>query len=624
MKILVFHQYYLMTGQAGGSRFNELARLWSDAGHQVTVIAGTVDYSTGKSPDTYRRRWITEEQDGPVKVLRCHVPTTYSKSYLGRMWAFFGFTLSAGTAALGQRDADVVIATSPPLITPIPAWLSSRLRRNPARWFFEIRDLWPESAVTTGVLKKGAALTRLLYRLEQWACESADRINVLTPAFRDDLVKRGLAPESKICFVPNGADVESFKPGPRENSVRKELGWGDRFVVMYAGAHGRANAVGQLIDAAELLKNQPEILIACVGDGPERAALEARAKERGLKNIVFHGSQPKSRMPAIVQACDVGAAVLQNNPTFRTVYPNKVFDYMACARPTLLAVDGVARKLVCDDARAGVFVEPENAGAIADSIRSLHCDPALRERLGKSGHAYVHANCTRDALAHKYLDEMTRPLPSMNQRGWRRLVKRAVDRAAGAAGLVASAPVMAAVAAAVRLDVGSPVLFVQERPGLHGRPFKLVKFRTMRSASGPDGKPLPDEKRLTSLGQFLRSLSLDELPQLWNVAKGELSLVGPRPLLMQYLGRYSADQSRRHDVLPGITGWAQVNGRNALSWDEKFALDTWYADNWSLLLDAKILAKTVWQVLARQGVSQQGHATMPEFMGSAPERGEAA
>ncbi len=151
---------------------------------------------------------------------------------------------------------------------------------------------------------------------------------------------------------------------------------------------------------------------------------------------------------------------------------------------------------------------------------------------------------------------------------------------------------------------------------------RSVKFRTMRDAVAPDGKPLPDEQRLTPVGRFLRSTSLDELPQLWNVLKGDMSLVGPRPLLMQYLERYTPRQARRHDVKPGITGWAQVNGRNALSWEEKFELDVWYVDNWSLWLDAKILAKTVLQVLRRSGISNPGHVTMPEFMGTSETRGE--
>lgn len=196
-------------------------------------------------------------------------------------------------------------------------------------------------------------------------------------------------------------------------------------------------------------------------------------------------------------------------------------------------------------------------------------------------------------------------------------LKRTIDLFGAAIGLVASAPVMGLVALAIRLSMGSPVLFWQKRPGLHGRPFTLVKFRTMTQAQSQAGELYPEEVRLTRLGKLLRRMSLDELPELWNVLTGDLSLVGPRPLLMQYLERYSPEQMRRHDVKPGITGWAQVNGRNAISWEEKFALDCWYVDNCSTMLDLKILALTLAKVFTGEGVSQDGHATAKEFMGSA-------
>lgn len=190
--------------------------------------------------------------------------------------------------------------------------------------------------------------------------------------------------------------------------------------------------------------------------------------------------------------------------------------------------------------------------------------------------------------------------------------------AAAATGLGLTAPILIGTAIAIRAQMGGPVLFRQERPGLKGRPFRIYKFRTMTDARDPEGKLLPDDQRLTAVGRFVRSTSLDELPQLLNVLKGDMSLVGPRPLLMQYLERYSPEQARRHDVKPGITGWAQINGRNALSWDEKFQLDTWYVDNWSLLLDARILLGTVLKVVKRDGISSKGSQTMPEFMGSRP------
>jgi len=197
-----------------------------------------------------------------------------------------------------------------------------------------------------------------------------------------------------------------------------------------------------------------------------------------------------------------------------------------------------------------------------------------------------------------------------------RTAKRALDLAVAVPGLILLSPLMLLVAAAVAVDLGRPVLFTQVRPGLHGRPFRMYKFRTMTEARDARGNLLSDAQRLTRLGRVLRSTSLDELPELWNVIRGEMSLVGPRPLLMEYLDRYTPEQARRHEVKPGITGWAQVNGRNALTWEERFKLDVWYVDHASLLLDIKILFITIIKVLRREGITAEGHATMPAFQGS--------
>jgi sugar transferase EpsL len=195
------------------------------------------------------------------------------------------------------------------------------------------------------------------------------------------------------------------------------------------------------------------------------------------------------------------------------------------------------------------------------------------------------------------------------------LIKRIFDLAVAGFGLLLLSPLLLVLALLVLAAHGTPVLFRQQRPGYKGRPFRIYKFRTMTDRRGPDGNLLPDSERLTRLGRFLRSTSLDELPELFNVLRGEMSWVGPRPLLMQYLERYSPEQMRRHDVVPGITGWAQVNGRNAITWEEKFKLDTWYVDHWSFWLDIKILWLTLWKALKREGISQPGHATMEEFRG---------
>jgi len=198
------------------------------------------------------------------------------------------------------------------------------------------------------------------------------------------------------------------------------------------------------------------------------------------------------------------------------------------------------------------------------------------------------------------------------------MIKRLFDVVASAAALLLLSPVIALVAWKVRENLGAPVLFRQQRPGRDGKPFEMVKFRTMRDAVDAQGNVLPDAERMTPFGSFLRASSLDELPELWNVLKGDMSLVGPRPLLMEYLPLYSAEQYRRHDVRPGVTGWAQINGRNALSWEDKFRLDVWYVDNRSLWLDVKILFLTVKKVVKKDGISADGEVTMSKFTGNRP------
>jgi lipopolysaccharide/colanic/teichoic acid biosynthesis glycosyltransferase len=256
-----------------------------------------------------------------------------------------------------------------------------------------------------------------------------------------------------------------------------------------------------------------------------------------------------------------------------------------------------------------VFAPPEQPEALAAAIRSLADNPTEARDMGARGREWVLAHATREALADRYLDVLdgvARRAP--RARGlW---LKGLLDRTLAFLGLVVLLPVLALLGVLVAVFLGRPVLFRQERPGLGGRPFRLVKLRTMREGEGPDAS------RLTRFGRLLRATSLDELPELWNVLRGEMSLVGPRPLLMQYLPRYSARQARRHEMKPGLTGWAQVNGRNQLSWDERLELDVWYVENWSLGLDGRILARTLSQVLRRRGISHPGAETMPEFMGS--------
>ena len=406
MRILVIHQYFLGKGDAGGSRWNQFAKYWSQAGHKVTVLAGTVHYATGKKPPQYKGKFIVREDLQPgVTVYRCHVSEAYNRSFLGRFWAYLSFAFSSTWAGIAHApEPDIIIATSPPLTVAITMWLLSIFYGVPA--VFEVRDLWPESAIDTGVLRSKPIIW-LSYRLEELAYRRASWINVLTPAFEKYLVDKKRVPANRISMIPNGADLDIMKPGPKDNEIRRRLGLTDKFVVSYFGAHGRANRVGQLLDVAERLKDtHPDIRIMLVGDGMEKPMLVEDARRRGLNNVIFVDAVPKEQVSDYINASDVCTAVLMKNETFKTVYPNKVFDYMACKRPIIIAIDGVARRLV-EEAGAGIYAEPENADAFIEAILTLKNDPKLMATMGQNGYDHVTKYYSREALSEKYLSTLT-------------------------------------------------------------------------------------------------------------------------------------------------------------------------------------------------------------------------
>ncbi|GGO19002.1 lipopolysaccharide/colanic/teichoic acid biosynthesis glycosyltransferase [Deinococcus humi] len=300
-------------------------------------------------------------------------------------------------------------------------------------------------------------------------------------------------------------------------------------------------------------------------------------------------------------------------PTHREGFGNVALEAAAARKPVVASNATGAVDAIVNGA-TGITVPVGDTKALADALRRLLEDRELAQRFGQAGQERV----LRDFQPQRIweaLDELYQELlaEARIRRGQR--LRRIVDVAAAGTGLAVLSVPMLALALAVRFKLGYPVLFSQKRPGLHGKPFTMYKFRTMRDAVDAHGQPLPDSERLTPLGRFLRASSLDELPELFNVLRGDMSLVGPRPLLMEYLERYTPQQARRHEVRPGITGWAQVNGRNAISWEEKFKLDVWYVDNRNFALDLKILWMTIQKVFRREGISAAGEATMSKFLG---------
>lgn len=614
MHTLLIHQAFASYDQPGGTRHFELARHCVQQGHRFSIVASDLSYLTGQQA-TARQGLVTEQNLDGVQVLRTYTYPSLHRSFTWRVVSFLSFMFTSVVAALRAQSVDVVMGTSPPIFQAVSAWFIAAVRRRP--FLLEIRDLWPEFAISLGVLKN-PVLIKFSRWLESFLYARANHILVNSPAYRDYLIDKGIAP-SKISLISNGVDTTMFDPLAHDEQIRQEWQLDNKFVVTYAGALGVANDITNILRAAALLRDKPHIHFLLVGDGKERANLEEFAAEHSLSNVTFTGTRPKSEMKNFLAASDACLATLQNIPMFRTTYPNKVFDYMAAGRATVLAIDGVIREVV-EQARGGVYVTPGDPEALASAIEDLSLDREEARRMGTSAREYVTKHFDRRQQA----DDFARLLERIadddrnNRRKtfYRKFGKRFLDITIASFVLVLLSPVLLLTALAVRLKLGAPVLFRQKRPGLYGAIFTLLKFRTMTNGRDENNKLLPDAQRLTSFGKFLRSASLDELPEVFNVLRGDMSLVGPRPLLVQYLERYTPEQARRHELKPGITGLAQISGRNALAWEEKFKLDVYYVNNCSFNLDAKILFETMAKVLKREGISAQDHVTAMEFQGT--------
>lgn len=400
MNILIIHQYFLEKQGAGGSRFNQFAKYWANDRHKVTIIAGTVNYITGKKNKKYQRKWVTKEKiDNSITILRCFTSENYNKNFLGRLWAYFSFTFSATFAGLFYaKKQNIIIATSPPLFVAIPGYIISKLKR--ISLIFEVRDLWPKFAIDTGVLKN-PLIIKLSYWLENFIYKKANLINVLTPAYKEYLIDEKKVSENKIIYIPNAADLNTFQSGLKENWVRKKYGWDNKFVILYIGAYGVANDLWQIINVAELLKYDPNILFVLIGDGMEKPKLKSEAQKHNLVNIQFLNPVPKEKIVDFVNAADICTAILQ--PIFTTTYPNKVFDYMACAKPIILPINGICKKLVIKQAKAGIFVKPGDAENFKEKILYLYNHPEARKKMGNNGYQFVVRHFDRQKLAAKYL-----------------------------------------------------------------------------------------------------------------------------------------------------------------------------------------------------------------------------
>jgi glycosyltransferase involved in cell wall biosynthesis len=388
--VLLIHQAFVGPGQPGGTRHLELALRASRRGHCFTVVASDVSYLTGRADASH-----AVEQVAPgVLVRRTRSPRNLHRSFSWRMVGFLAFMLRSSRVALAVRNVDLVFGTTPPLPQALSAWFVAAVKGVP--FVLEVRDLWPEFAIGMGVMRNPLAI-KAARALERFLYARASLLVVNSPAYRDYLIANGVA-AAKIHFVANGVDVSMFEIVRDRSAMRREWGVEGKFVALYAGALGQANDIPTLLHAAARLSSDDRIRIVLVGDGKERKNLERQAAEMRLSNVVFSGSVPKDRMPEALASADTCIAILQDIPAFRSTYPNKVFDYMAAAKPTVLAIDGVIRTVV-EEAGGGIYVRPGDPVCLANAIRDLANDADKCHRMGTAARDFVLHNFNRDDQA---------------------------------------------------------------------------------------------------------------------------------------------------------------------------------------------------------------------------------
>ncbi|MEL6867613.1 MAG: glycosyltransferase family 4 protein, partial [Bacteroidota bacterium] len=384
--------------------------VWDEAGHKIPVRAVWFNYNTVKKRLRYKGKFTYRDTySSQVEVIRCHVSEAYNVNFLGRLWAYFSFVFSSIYAGLFKTNGkyDVILVSSPPLFVGITAYVLSLIKGIP--FVFEVRDLWPESAIDTGVLRN-RFIIRLAYWFESFIYRRAKLINVLTPAFRDKLIQEKGVPANKVIFIPNAADFSLSDQLLRNfdsATFRKEQSLDGRTVITYVGAHGVANHLIQVVETAELLQEeQPEVLFLLIGSGMQKKMLKQEAQKRGLNNIRFIDSVPKSEVFKYILASDFGASILKKVDTFKTIYSNKTFDYMACKKPVMMVIDGVSRQLV-EEAGCGTYIEPENPKDFAQKIKHyIKSDQTIWVKEGESGYQYAKAHFDREVLAKKYLTQL--------------------------------------------------------------------------------------------------------------------------------------------------------------------------------------------------------------------------
>jgi colanic acid biosynthesis glycosyl transferase WcaI len=425
VKILYVSQYFPPEMGAPAARAAELAHHWAQTGHHVSVLTGFPNHPTGVVPEEWRPRLhhlTYEEQVDHVNVFRTWLWPLPNRKAHERMRNYASFCVSAGLRGLTLPRPDVIIATSPQLLVGLAGWWLAYARKIP--FVFEVRDLWPESLTAVGVGNENSLLHHTLAAIAGLLYQRADRIVVVAPAFREYLIKHWRVPAEKIAVVENGVETSLFAPASKieSSALRRELGADDKFLVCYIGTMGMAHGLETLLDVAAVMQGQDlrsqnrDVLFLLIGEGAEKERIKALAQSRGLTNVRFLDQQPREKIPAFISASNACLVLLKKTDIFKTVIPTKMLEFMSCARPVILGVEGQARQIV-EEAGAGLVIEPENAAALAQAIHQLAANPELAAAFGRKGREYVLRNFSRCHTAEKYIQVLQELMRSQHAYG---------------------------------------------------------------------------------------------------------------------------------------------------------------------------------------------------------------
>ena len=399
MHILLIHQAFAALNEPGGTRHHELARYLASNGHKVTIITSPISYLTGKASST-RIPWSEKQMDGElITILRAYSYPSLHRSFAFRLINFISFMISSFLIGMQVNNVDLVWGTSPPIFQGFTAWLLAKIKRRP--FLFEVRDLWPAFAVAVGVLKN-RLLIWLSERLKSFLYKRADLVVVNSPGYIDHIKSRSV---SRVELVPNGTDTSMFAPDLDGGSFKRLHGIDNKFIVLYAGAHGLSNDLGIILQAAKMLLTRKDVIFTLLGDGKDKPALQAQAAREGLDNVLFLPPIPKVDIPIALAAADACIAILKPVELYKTTYPNKVFDYMAAGKPVILAIDGVIREVI-ENANAGIPVQPGDPVGLYQAVIRLADNPELAHRMGCRGRLYVENHFDRSILASKMMEIM--------------------------------------------------------------------------------------------------------------------------------------------------------------------------------------------------------------------------